>query len=154
MKKDLHPTLHKDARVTCTSCGAVYQIPGTVKIVQTEICSNCHPVYTGKYRAVTGSGRVERFRKKVEAAKVASATKKAKRVETEEEKFAKRVQEVSLERKVEREQRQEKEHRKKIAEAKKIVVKGTVRKESKEGKVGSKKPRKKPAASRGKGKKD
>ena len=62
MKTGIHPQVHSDAKTTCVSCGAVYTIPTTVKQQQVEVCSNCHPVYTGEYRGVIASGRVDRFR--------------------------------------------------------------------------------------------
>lgn len=69
MKKDFHPKVHKDAKTTCVSCSAVYAIPSTVKDQQVEVCGNCHPVYTGEYRGIMSSGRVDRFRKVQEASK-------------------------------------------------------------------------------------
>lgn len=75
MKKGIHPQVHKDAKTTCVSCGAVYAVPSTVKVQQVEICSNCHPVYTGEYRGIMTSGRVDRFRKMQEA-----STKKKEQV--------------------------------------------------------------------------
>ncbi len=63
MKSAIHPLLHKDAKTTCISCSTVYTVPSTVKEQQVEICSNCHPVYTGEYRGLMASGRVDRFRK-------------------------------------------------------------------------------------------
>ena len=69
MKKGIHPELHSDAKTTCTSCGAVYGIPSTVKVQQVEVCSACHPIYTGEYRGLMASGRVDRFRKVAEASK-------------------------------------------------------------------------------------
>lgn len=59
--------MHKDATTTCVSCGAKYAIPSTVKVLQIEVCSACHPVYTGEYRGIIASGRVDRFRKVKEA---------------------------------------------------------------------------------------
>jgi large subunit ribosomal protein L31 len=67
MKKNFHPTVHLDAVTTCMSCGAKYGIPSTVKTMQIEVCSSCHPVYTGEYRGIVASGRVDRFRKVKEA---------------------------------------------------------------------------------------
>lgn len=61
--------MHKDAVTTCVSCSTVYSIPTTVKSQQVEVCGNCHPVYTGEYRGIIASGRVDRFRKVTEAAK-------------------------------------------------------------------------------------
>lgn len=77
MKKGIHPQLFVDARTTCISCGAVYAIPTTVKVQQVEVCSHCHPVYTGEYRGLISSGRVDRFRKVTEAAKKKQAEMKA-----------------------------------------------------------------------------
>lgn len=69
MKKGIHPQMHKDAVTTCVSCNTIYNIPTTVKSQQVEVCGNCHPVYTGEYRGIIASGRVDRFRKVTEAAK-------------------------------------------------------------------------------------
>ncbi len=63
MKPAIHPQLHADAVTTCISCGTAYAIPTTVKAQQVEVCANCHPVYTGEYRGIIASGRVDRFRK-------------------------------------------------------------------------------------------
>ena len=63
MKKGIHAQIYQDAKTTCVSCGAVYRIPTTVKQQQVEVCANCHPVYTGEYRGIISSGRVDRFRK-------------------------------------------------------------------------------------------
>lgn len=69
MKTGIHPQVHKDAVTTCVSCGAKFPIPTTVKAQQVEICAFCHPVYTGEYRGIMASGRVDRFRKVSEASK-------------------------------------------------------------------------------------
>jgi len=61
MKKDLHPQYFADSTITC-SCGAVHQIPGTVKEIHTEICSQCHPFYTGKVKLIDTAGRIDKFR--------------------------------------------------------------------------------------------
>lgn len=69
MKQGIHPQLHADAVTTCISCGAKFPIPTTVKVQQVEVCAFCHPVYTGEYRGIMASGRVDRFRKVSEASK-------------------------------------------------------------------------------------
>lgn len=69
MKKGIHPTLHADAVTTCISCGSKFAIPSTVKTQTVEVCAFCHPVYTGEYRGVIASGRVDRFKKVTEASK-------------------------------------------------------------------------------------
>ena len=62
MKPDIHPEYHT-ITVTC-ACGASHQMRSTKNIDQVDICSECHPFYTGKQKLVDTAGRVERFRKK------------------------------------------------------------------------------------------
>lgn len=63
MKKDIHPKTHK-AKIQC-SCGFVTENLSTRgENIQVEICSNCHPFFTGKQRFVDTAGRIDRFRKK------------------------------------------------------------------------------------------
>lgn len=62
MKKDLHPEFH-EAEVTC-ACGNTFTTGSTKKELKVEICSQCHPFYTGKQKFVERGGRVERFKKK------------------------------------------------------------------------------------------
>ena len=62
MKKGIHPKYEKTS-ITCV-CGNVIETRSTSKDIHTEICSNCHPFYTGKQKLVDTAGRVERFKKK------------------------------------------------------------------------------------------
>ncbi|MFO7818359.1 MAG: 50S ribosomal protein L31 [Thermodesulfobacteriota bacterium] len=63
MKKDIHPKLY-DAVVTC-SCGNEFETKSTAgEKVHVEICSSCHPFYTGQQRFVDSAGRIDRFKKK------------------------------------------------------------------------------------------
>ncbi|THB63814.1 MAG: 50S ribosomal protein L31 [Desulfovibrio sp.] len=63
MKKDIHPKLFK-AKIHC-ACGNEIEANSTRgESVEVEICSNCHPFYTGKQRFVDTAGRIDRFRKK------------------------------------------------------------------------------------------
>jgi large subunit ribosomal protein L31 len=62
MKKEIHPK-YVETTVTC-SCGNVVQTRSTLESLRVEICSNCHPFFTGKQKLVDSAGRVERFRKK------------------------------------------------------------------------------------------
>ncbi len=63
MKKDIHPQ-YFDCTVTC-SCGNKFQTSSTKKELHVEICSNCHPFYTGKQKLVDSGGRVDRFQKRL-----------------------------------------------------------------------------------------
>lgn len=62
MKPETHP-LYPAARIHC-ACGNQFETRSTRGSFNVEICSNCHPFYTGKYKLVDTAGRVERFRKK------------------------------------------------------------------------------------------
>ncbi len=78
MKKNIHPKYYDPATVTC-SCGAVFQTGSTYENLQVEICSQCHPFYTGKKKIMDATGRVDRFKKLAEkAATKKEAAKKAK----------------------------------------------------------------------------
>ena len=63
MKKDIHPEYHPEAAVTCV-CGNAFAVGSTAKKIEVELCSACHPFYTGKQKFVDTGGRVERFQKK------------------------------------------------------------------------------------------
>jgi len=60
MKQDIHPTWYADARVTC-QCGNSWTTGATVPEIRTEICSACHPFFTGEQRIVDTEGRVDKF---------------------------------------------------------------------------------------------
>lgn len=62
MKKDIHPEYHKTI-VHC-ACGSEFETGSTMKEIRVEICSKCHPFFTGKQKLVDSAGRVERFRTK------------------------------------------------------------------------------------------
>jgi large subunit ribosomal protein L31 len=67
MKKAIHPNYIKDAKVTCV-CGAAMTTGSTQAELKTEICSQCHPFYTGKKKFVDATGRVDRFKRLTEKA--------------------------------------------------------------------------------------
>lgn len=73
MKKNLHPTFYPNAAVTCV-CGNKFQTGSTAKELHTEICSQCHPFYTGKQKLVDTAGTVDKFKKRLQTA----AAKKAR----------------------------------------------------------------------------
>ena len=64
MKMDIHPK-YNDTVIKC-ACGAEFKVGSTKKDITVEICSQCHPFYTGKQKLVDTAGRIERFRKKYE----------------------------------------------------------------------------------------
>jgi len=62
MKKKIHPNYQK-CMVTC-ACGNAFETRSTMPKIHVEICSECHPFYTGKKKLVDSAGRIERFRRK------------------------------------------------------------------------------------------
>ncbi len=77
MKKDIHPKYYPNARVQC-ACGNTFTVGATKEFIEVEICSKCHPFYTGKEKIVDTLGRVEKFRKRL-AKKEKTKAKKRKR---------------------------------------------------------------------------
>lgn len=66
MKAEIHPTWYEDATVTCLSCGKTWKTGATSPTLTTEICSNCHPFYTGEQRIVDTEGRVDSFMRRLQ----------------------------------------------------------------------------------------
>lgn len=63
MKPKIHPEYFTDAKVVC-ACGNTFTVGSTRKMVKVELCSKCHPFYTGEQRVVDTLGRVERFKRR------------------------------------------------------------------------------------------
>lgn len=87
MKKNIHPEFHKDAKIIC-SCGAVLETGATIKEMNVEICSACHPFYTGKKKVLDTTGRVDRFKKLAEKSKATAESKAPKAPRAKKEKKA------------------------------------------------------------------
>jgi len=73
MKEGIHPEYH-DVTVTC-GCGASFQTRSTKKDIRLEICSSCHPFFTGKQKFVDTTGRVEKFLRKYGTKEAGEAAK-------------------------------------------------------------------------------
>ena len=73
MKRDIHPE-YKAATFSCP-CGAVIKTRSTVGDLRVEVCSQCHPFFTGTQKIIDTEGRVEKFRKKYEQKKSTTASK-------------------------------------------------------------------------------
>ncbi len=78
MKSGIHPTYTHAAKVTC-ACGNSFTTGSTVSEIHVEICSNCHPFYTGKQKLIDTAGRVDRFKRIAGQKKTALQSKKVKR---------------------------------------------------------------------------
>jgi large subunit ribosomal protein L31 len=66
MKPNIHPVFFTDAQVIC-ACGNTWTTGSTKKVIHTDVCSNCHPFFTGEQRIVDTEGQVDRFYKKLQA---------------------------------------------------------------------------------------
>ena len=75
MKADLHPNWFPEAKVTC-ACGNTFTTGSTKPEIRVEICSNCHPLFTGQQKFIDTLGQVDRFIKKTEVAKVKQEERK------------------------------------------------------------------------------
>jgi large subunit ribosomal protein L31 len=85
MKKGIHPEYYPEAKIIC-ACGNIIATGSTKPEIRVEVCSACHPFYTGKKRLVDSTGRVDRFKKRMEKSEQLLAekikrTKKKKPVE-------------------------------------------------------------------------
>lgn len=78
MKAEVHPKYYENAKAIC-ACGASYSIGSTKEEIHVEICSSCHPFYTGNEKIIDTAGRVERFKKRTASGVSAKAKKPAKK---------------------------------------------------------------------------
>ena len=99
MKKDIHPQVYTDCVVTC-ACGNSFITSSTKKTLSVEICSNCHPFYTGQQKFVDTEGRIDKFARKQKESeakkKAAEMLKEAKAKKKTKEATAKREPATTL----------------------------------------------------------
>lgn len=75
MKTNIHPNWYPEAKVTC-ACGSTFTTGSILPEIRVDICSNCHPLFTGQSKLVDTLGQVDRFVKKVEVSKVKQEERK------------------------------------------------------------------------------
>lgn len=79
MKAEIHPTYYPDAKVTCATCGTTWTTGSTRKELRVDICSKCHPFFTGEaQRLLDIEGQVDRFYKKLQARQTHVEAKQAR----------------------------------------------------------------------------
>ncbi len=78
MKANIHPKWYEEAKVKC-ACGNTFTVGATVPEIKVEVCSKCHPFYTGKMKYVDTAGRVEKFKTRQAGAKLKKISKTEKR---------------------------------------------------------------------------
>ena len=91
MKKEIHPAYFVDAKVVC-ACGNTFTTGSTKKELHVEICSACHPFYTGKQKLVDTARRVEKFRARITRAKKQIVSKREKLAKKKAKKEAAKVE--------------------------------------------------------------
>ncbi|EKD49774.1 MAG: hypothetical protein ACD_63C00052G0002 [uncultured bacterium] len=92
MKAKTHPKYHEKAKVTC-SCGNSFEVGSTKPEIQIEVCSACHPYYTGKSKLVDTAGRVDKFKERIsKKSKLPIRSKRKKREKVKAAKIAKKVE--------------------------------------------------------------
>ncbi len=74
MKKDIHPKYFDNTEATC-ACGAKFIVGSTVEKMKIEICSQCHPFYTGQKKIIDTAGRVQKFEARMKKTEVLKAKK-------------------------------------------------------------------------------
>ena len=84
MKKNIHPTYHSKAKVTC-ACGNSFSVGSTKEFIETEICSACHPFYTGKEKVIDTLGQVQKFRNRMSKKSDKPKVVKAKRTKSKKD---------------------------------------------------------------------
>ncbi|MFA4815139.1 MAG: 50S ribosomal protein L31 [Candidatus Gracilibacteria bacterium] len=84
MKTDIHPKYNAQAKIVCANCSYEFPIGSTKEGIRVEICSKCHPFYTGKKVLIDTEGRVDRFRQKMAGA--VGRDKKVRKKKTLEDK--------------------------------------------------------------------
>jgi large subunit ribosomal protein L31 len=96
MKNDLHPKYQHDVKVAC-SCGNAFVTGSTMDAIQIEICSNCHPFYTGQQKLIDTAGRVDKFQERAAKQAGLAATRKGKKAKRSAKEAAKAEEEATAE---------------------------------------------------------
>lgn len=91
MKASIHPKWYVDAKVTC-ACGNTFTVGATVPTIQVDVCSNCHPFYTGQIKFIDTAGRVDAFKTKMAGGTKDFVSKNERRKLKKQEEMAKELE--------------------------------------------------------------
>lgn len=95
MKADLHPTYHSTVTVTCLSCNHSFESGSTKEALTVELCSKCHPFFTGTQKIIDSARRVEKFQERLTKKPAKPArTKRAKITEKQAKRSEKQKEEI------------------------------------------------------------
>lgn len=89
MKPKIHPKYYPKAKITC-ACGNSIEVGSTVDKMRVEICSACHPLYTGKSKVIDTAGRIDKFKERMAKAKEMQDKAKAQKVKPKPKKKEKK----------------------------------------------------------------
>ena len=95
MRADIHPKYFPEARITC-ACGNVMVVGATVAEMSTEVCSSCHPFFTGEQRIVDTAGQVERFMRRLEVGETQRTAERTRLDQLQEQQRAEKRQRRGL----------------------------------------------------------
>lgn len=95
MKKDIHPQYYPEAKVIC-ACGHTFSVGSVLPEIHVEICSACHPFYTGKQKLLDTARRVDKFQKRA-LAKNALTERKGKKAKKEKQKKIQETKKAKIE---------------------------------------------------------
>lgn len=98
MKKDIHPKYYENIEITC-SCGAKYIAGSTKENLKTELCSACHPFFTGQSRLIDTAGRVDKFMAKRKATEEIKKKREDEKKQAKEKAIVDRLEELVEKRK-------------------------------------------------------
>ncbi|MEK7653392.1 MAG: 50S ribosomal protein L31 [Patescibacteria group bacterium] len=96
MKKEIHPKYYPNAKVIC-ACGNSFNVGSTMEEIHIEICSACHPFYTGKQKLLDSARRVDKFQKRAEAKTALAKKRMGKKVKKEKQKTIQKAKKAKLE---------------------------------------------------------
>lgn len=89
MKPKIHPKYNPKAKITC-ACGNSIEVGSTEDVMRVEICSMCHPLYTGKSKVIDTAGRIDKFKQRIAKAKEMQAKAKAQKAKPKAKKKEKK----------------------------------------------------------------
>lgn len=95
MKDAIHPEYHAAATVTC-ACGSTFTVGSTVAAINVELCSACHPFYTGKQKIVDAARRVDKFQQRVAQQSAVASTRPGRRVKKEKDVARRKAKSAAL----------------------------------------------------------
>jgi large subunit ribosomal protein L31 len=87
MKKAIHPKYYSDAKVTC-ACGNAFTVGATFESIHVDVCSACHPFYTGQMKYLDAAGRIDAFKSKLSQAKTSKPNKTDRRAAKRQRKLS------------------------------------------------------------------